>query len=165
VKICIGKIIKPQGIKGEVKIQPFCDVDAVWFYLPKNTVWVGEKAYLVKTSVLRFGYAYITFDGINTRNQSELLRGEKIWMPKEEVEKLKGKNQYFVDDLIGMTVESDGGEYIGQVVNVENFGATDIFVISENGRIVRVPFLDTVFSVQDGKIVANRSEYDSTKVD
>ena len=74
-KICIAKILKPQGIKGELKCKPFTDEN---FFQNLKEVFIHDKRFDVLSSVYRFGYVYITLNGVNSRNDAERFRNLDI---------------------------------------------------------------------------------------
>lgn len=158
----VAKIVKPQGIKGEVKAMPITNVLAVFDNLKKAFIDGEEVA--IKRITLRQGFLYIMFDGVADRNQAELLRGKIISLPKEALEKAKGDYEFLLDDLIGMVLYDTDGNLVGQILDVENYGATDNFVIEHGGRTVQVPFLKDVFLLQEGKLVVDKKKFDEVKV-
>ena len=64
-----------------------------------------------------------------------------------------------VDDLIGMALYDDQNNFVGQIMAVENYGATDILVLEKEGRTVDVPFLNEVFMQKGDKIVVNSEKF------
>ena len=152
----IAKIVKPQGIKGEVKALALTNVLAV-FDLVKNCV-IGNETMQIEKLSIRQGFLYIKFKGINTRNDAELLRNKVIKIDKELLEKAKG-DELLVDDLIGMALYDDQNNFVGQIMAVENYGATDILVLEKEGRTVDVPFLNEVFMQKGDKIVVNSEKF------
>ena len=128
-KICIAKILKPQGIKGEVKAQPLTNVLAVFKSI--ENVIISEKEYKIQKISLRKGFLYIKFQGIDTRNDAENLRNQFIKVDKSKLEDAKQEDEFFIDDLIGMVLNDKEGNFVGQIVDVENYGAGDIFIIEK----------------------------------
>ena len=60
-----------------------------------------------------------------------------------------------IEDLIGMTIFNEKGEFVGQVVEVINYGSADIFIIEKEGRQMQVPFVEGVFVKEGDSLVAN----------
>ena len=162
-KIAIAKIIKPQGIKGECKLA-FLTNDLSLFDNLEEII-VGDKLYKVKNLSIRFGFGYITFEGVVDRNQAELLRNKKLFINKEEIS-LK-ENEYIIEDIIGFDIITTDNKHIGTLLEVEQFGAADVFVIEQYKREYRVPFLKNIFLkvvLQDRKIVIDEKAYDEVKI-
>ena len=149
----IAKIVKPQGIKGEVKALPLTNVLAVFKSL-KNA-FVGEKEMEIEKISLRQGFLYIKFKNIDTRNDAETLRNFMIKIDKTLLEENKADDEFLVDDLIGMVLYDRQGNFVGQIMDVENFGSCDIFVIENEGRSYQAPYVDDVFIKDGDKLVVD----------
>lgn len=149
----IAKILKPQGIKGEVKAMPLTDVLAVFKSI--ENVFVKGKIMAIERISIRQGFLYIKFKDINTRNEAELLRNQSIKIDKEILENCKEEDEFLVDDLIGMIIYDEKGCLVGQIVEVINYGSSDIFIIEKEGREIQVPFVEGVFEKEGESLVAN----------
>ena len=149
----IAKILKPQGIKGEVKAMPLTNVLAV-FNLLKSCV-VGQKTMNVEHISVRQGYVYIKFDEIKTRNDAENYRNQTIKVEKELLESAKDSEDFLIDDLIGMVLHDEKGEIIGQIIDVINYGSSDIFIIEKDGRSYQVPYVEDVFKRENDHLVVD----------
>lgn len=117
--ITIGKILKPRGLSGEVKVQILTNKPDAFLELKTA---LGLK---VKKSSIQNGFAYMMFEGINTAETAERLRGREIQIPRE-VLKLDS-DEVLADDLIGFTVVGIDGKRLGTVRGVETYGASDVF--------------------------------------
>ena len=132
----IGLIVKPRGIKGEVKIEPLTD-DKGRFNALKE-VYIDGSAVKVEKAVVSDG-VYIKFFGVNDRNSAELLRGKFVFVSRENAVPLD-KDSFFIADLLGSTVFTEN-EKIGCLTDITS-AKTDIFTVkTENGKILRFPFL------------------------
>ena len=92
-KLLIGKIIKPQGVKGECKIYPLTN-DLSLFDNIKE-VYLDNQVYKVESLVVRFGFAYMKVESIIDRNMAEKLRNKKVYIAKDNAS-LK-EDEYFID--------------------------------------------------------------------
>lgn len=153
----IAKILKPQGIRGEVKAMPLSNVLAVFNSL--KSCLVGDKMLEIEHLNIRQGFLYIKFVGVNTRNDAETLRNKFIRVEKELLENSKDEDEFLIDDLIGMVLYDDEGSLVGQIVDVENYGACDIFVIEKEGRQCQAPYVKDVFVKQGNTIVVNSQKF------
>ncbi len=160
--IDIAKILKPQGIKGEVKAQPLTNVLAVFENLKK--IQVEDKEMKIEKISLRQDFLYIKFAGISDRNAAELLRNKRLFVDKALLEEKLEEDEILVDDLIGTVLYDTDGKLVGQVVDVENYGATYNFIIEQNGRTVQTPFVVGVFEKQGDTLVVNRKKFDEVSV-
>lgn len=121
----MGQITAPHGIKGEVKITPFCKANVFASYAP----FYDEDGHTLKVQVKHIckNQVIALIDDIRDRNMAEALRGTKLFVEHKALPKL-ADNEYYVCDLIGLEVlEND--QKIGCVVDVLNYGASDILQI------------------------------------
>jgi 16S rRNA processing protein RimM len=159
--IKIGKIVKPQGIKGEIKIVP---EDKVERYLALKTVYIDSIKREISEITSRDNALYIKLKDVNDRTSAEMLRDKSVFVKDEELEVLD-KNEYYFKDLIGSAVYDEKGNEIGELIDVEQYGAADVIYIRERNFIFSVPFIDSIFiKIMPQKIIVNREEYDNIKI-
>ena len=154
----IGKILKPQGIHGELKVKPQIDEQN---FLVLKSVLIDGKTHTIKKASAREGFVYLSFDEVLDRNAAELLRDKDICASQEELLPLED-NQYYVDDLIGCSVLTQEGEKLGKVVDVQNFGASDILIIKDGSEEILCPFLNKVFldvNANEKTITVNKKHF------
>lgn len=152
----IGVIVKPQGIRGEVKVQPLTD-DINRFRKLKEVI-IDDKTYRVTNAVIGGGTVFLSLSGVLDRNTAETFRGKFLRVTRENAVELE-EGRYFIVDVIGCTLINSENEKIGEIVDV--FSArTDVFTVKcVDGRIMRFPFLkDTVIKVDvnDKIIIADK---------
>ena len=158
-KINVGFIVKPQGVKGELKVEPLTDDISRFKNLKK--VYVDDKAYTVASARTSGGVAFVCLLGVNDRNTAELFRNKYLVIDRQDAVKLK-ENSYFVADLVGSKVYLDNQKLLGEVVEIIP-NRTDIFTVKTiSNKIVRFPFLlDVVVNVNVEKeaITLNEKRY------
>lgn len=158
----IAKIVKPQGIKGEVKALPSTNVLSVFNVLTEALV--GNKTMQIQHISIRQGFLYIKFDGVNSRNDAELLRNQVIKIDKKLLEEAKDEDDFLVDDLIGMVIFDEKGSLVGQIIEIVNYGASDIVIVEKEGRNYEIPFVEGVFSAKEGNLVANSKRLEEVMI-
>lgn len=134
----LGLIVKPQGIRGEIKIRVFSDDFSRYSNLKK--VYINGEEY--KINGIKFGadFLFVSLFGVEDRNQAESFRNKYIYVKKSELPPVK-EGIYYVADIIGCKVITENGNEIGIVKDVTS-SRTDIFTLQcENGKIMRFPFL------------------------
>ena len=131
-KILVGKIVAPQGIRGEFRVQSFASSpeDFKKFHIICDKC-ESDAFHFVR--VLKQNVIIAKIDGINDRNSAETLRGTELFVVRDDLPKLK-ENEYYQSDLIGFDVIR-GGKKIGIVDGFQNFGAGDIIEL-DNGEMV-----------------------------
>lgn len=131
-KILIGKIVAPQGIRGEFRIQSFAEKPEDF----KNFRIVCDKCESDRFHFVRATKQDVVIakiDGIDDRNTVETLRGTKLFVLRDDLPNLKD-GEYYQSDLIGFDVICDGKK-IGIIEGFQNFGAGDIIEL-DNGEMV-----------------------------
>lgn len=130
--VVIGKIVAPVGIRGEVKVIVLTDFperfnvgSEIMLKPPK-----GESR-RVKIELQRptKGGLTIKLEGVDTRNDAEALRDAQFVIDKSEVATLP-EGEFYVFDIIGLRVVTDDGRECGEVVEVLQGGANDVYVTS-----------------------------------
>ena len=119
----VGVITSTHGIRGEVKVFPTTD-DAARFKKLKNVILDNgkERRDLEITSVKFFkNQVILKFKGIDDINDVEKYK------------KAPEENEYFIADLIGLSVTSDEGEELGVIDDVLQTGANDVYVVKKAG--------------------------------
>ncbi len=147
--LCVGQIVKPQGVKGEVKVRPFTD-DAGRF-LTLKTVWLGEggKPMRVTAARLREGYAYLMLEGVSGRDAAEALRGTELYVDRANAIYLP-EGRYFVTDLIGLAVQDEAGGPLGVLTDITQAGGNDVYRV-EGERTFLFPALKRAIASVDIK--------------
>lgn len=159
--VCVGKILKPQGIKGEVKVLPLVDIPAI--FNGKHNLFIERADTKVLHSSYRLEYAYVTFAEIPNRNVAEKYRNQKIYITREDFDKL-AVNDFLVEELVGSLIYDQNDEFVGQIMGVTDYGFDDILIVKENEHMYEVPFRKEIFRKNGKNISAIRSEYDGAKV-
>lgn len=123
--LTVATILKPQGIRGEVKVKVFLD-DAEDLKEIKQVYISGEKYAVLNVRGVG-DIAYIALRGVADRNSAELLRGKDIEALREDCPPLPD-GRYYIGDLTGCKVITYSGEEIGEVASVTP-AHTDIYTI------------------------------------
>ena len=142
--LLIGEVLKPQGVKGDVKVRPitcdifrFEDLDEVFFVKDGEYSPIGVSLVRMDEDAV-----YLHFDGIDDRNQAETIRGNLLYVDRAHAVELE-EDENFIVDLIGLKgVDDEGNEY-GKLVDVMQPGGNDVYVFRDRRREVLVPALKT----------------------
>jgi 16S rRNA processing protein RimM len=149
--VTVGVVVRPFGIRGELKVRSETDFPEVrfqpgarlhWWLPPKPEPDDAEpaptrkrpprtqppQACVVKSARWHGEHLVIQLEGIDTRDQAEALRGAWLLIPPEERMPLE-EGQYYIDDLIGMEVFTESGERIGKLKHVRRGAAYDFYDI------------------------------------
>ncbi len=131
----VGVIIKPHGIKGEVKVYPTTDSPLRFNEITHvNIIQQGKAIGDVKVAGVKFfkDIVIIKLKGYNDINEVEALKGAELYIPREEGAELED-GEYYIADIIGMEVITDDGVRLGTVKDVMETGANDVYVVEREG--------------------------------
>ncbi len=139
--VTIGKIERPFGVKGAVKVRSLSDVPGRFDRLGDVSVMgiTGQMVDRTVTHVRRAGPAYIVqFAGITTPEGAGVLRGGLIQVPRCEPSARAG-NALYECDLIGMAVVNEEGQELGAVETIWELPGHQVFVVRKDGRELLIP--------------------------
>ena len=133
-KILIGKIVAPQGIRGEVRVQSFAENTRDWQNLCVFADKIMADDFHFVRTVPNTNVIIAKINGINDRNGAETLRGTELFIDRDTLPQLDDENEFYQADLIGFDVVRDN-KNIGKVACFQNYGAGDIIELN-NGDMV-----------------------------
>lgn len=138
-KIKVGKIVNAVGLKGEVKVYNYSDSSEIYEITPE--MYVGSELLQIENVRLQKNMVILKLEGINDRNAAEAAKGRDIFITEGDLPELE-EGEYYVRDLIGMTVEEDGN-VLGKVTDVLQNTAQDVFEVErKNGKQLLIPRVD-----------------------
>ncbi len=139
--ITIGRVLKPYGVKGEVKVEPITDFPERFGSL-KRVVLESPRGNELPCTVrsVRYlnGLPYLCFEGYDSPEQAKKLNAWLIRIPQEEAVSLP-EGQYYWFELVGMTVLSEAGEKLGEIAEVFATGSNDVYVMKQGKKEVYIP--------------------------
>ena len=162
-KLNVAAVLKPQGIRGEIKIKVFLD-DSEDFKSFKR-IFVGGVEYTILSVRTQGDFAFVALKGIADRNAAELLRGKDIDVLRSDCPPLP-EGRYYIADLLGCEVFYTSGEKIGEVKEVFP-AATDVYVLSTASGELSFAAADGVIDevdVQAKKITVNKKRFKEVSV-
>ncbi|MBQ8591479.1 MAG: ribosome maturation factor RimM [Lachnospiraceae bacterium] len=137
----VGAITSTHGIRGEVKVYPTTD-DAKRFKKLKQVILdTGKEKLELEIEGVKFfkQFVILKFKGIDNINDIEKYKGKNLYVTRENAVKLQ-KDEYFIADLIGLTVVDESDKVIGTLTDVIETGANDVYVVKmENEKEVLLP--------------------------
>ena len=156
-----GRIVTTHALKGEVKIEPWCD--DVNVILSLKRLYLGKEQKEMKiTSAKQFkGQAIIKFESVNSVEEANLLRSRIVYADRNDIKLPDGA--YFIEDLIGLCVKDAGsGKVYGKICEVTSTGANDVYHIkSADDKIFLIPAIKQVVVKTDfdsGEMLINPLE-------
>ena len=158
----IGIITKPQGLKGEFRAR----IEGITKDNLKELteIYINKSSYEIEKLTFREGFVIFQVVGINDCNQAEGLRNTPIFADFNET---LDKDEVLIDDIIGFDVVLDNGEKLGKLKSVEDYGASEIFVVDGENEIMfpnaREVIID--FDMDNKKIILNSEILKEIRID
>ena len=163
-RIAVGVIRKPHGVRGEASVEPwtdsperFNDLDAVTLVSPDEA---STRGVTIESSRAHAGRALVKFGEIGTPEEIATLRDWTIEIEESEARKLD-ENEYFLHDLVGLTLVDAEGRERGKVVDTEEGAGGVLLNVERDGRRFDVPFAAEICTEVDlaaKRIVVNLPE-------
>ena len=157
--LLIGQVLRPQGIKGQVKVRPDTDdpgrfEELEFVYLKKGD---GYEQLPVNEVSVREDGVYLRLNGAQTRDEAEKQRNWMLYVDRAHAVEL-GENETFICDLIGCKAVDTQGNELGKVTDVLQPGGNDVYVIKTPKGEMLLPALKHVIptvDVKKGEIVVD----------
>lgn len=140
-RVTIGKIERPFGVRGEVKVRSLSDVPGRFDHLEKVSVVMsnGRAIEATVTHVRSAGRTFIMgLEGITSPEEAGVFRGGLIQVPRTTT-LVSPEHTYYECDLIGMTVETDAGEEIGVIESIWDVPGSHVLAVRKGTREVLIP--------------------------
>lgn len=134
--VLMGAIIGAHGIKGEVKVKSFAGTPAAIAAYGALSDAKGRSFDLALVGKATPGKGpggkdvlIARIAGIGDRNAAEALKGVELFVARDRLPQIAGDEEFYLADLIGLTVVDQHNAALGRVVSVENYGAGDVLSI------------------------------------
>ena len=158
MELVVGKIVKPQGIRGEVKVKPFTDDGEVFKELKR--VFIDGVEYKLLSVRVSPEAVFLGLRGVPDRNAAELLRGKDLTVPRAEAPEPE-EGTYYIADILGSEIVTEEGEALGILKDIRP-AATDIYTLESAGKEVLFPAAKGVITEIDAegkRITVNKKRY------
>ena len=140
----VGVIANTHGVHGEVKVYPTTD-DVTRFKKLKEVILdTGKEQRTLEIASVKFfkNMAILKFKGIDNINDIEKYKGKDLLVTREHAVPLK-KDEYFICDLIGCQVVTEDGVEVGELTEVLQTAANDVFVVEGTGKKeILIPYIN-----------------------
>ena len=149
--LMIGEVLKPQGIRGEVKIKPYAANHEDFRRWKKLYLQEKDGSFTpIKAACSRVhdGFAYVTLGACASIEDAEKLRGRQLFIDRAQAGTLE-EGEVFVTDLIGCEAVDEEGNVLGTVTDVLQHGAVDVYVFRAGKGTMMAPALKAVFPTVD----------------
>lgn len=146
--IKVGNIANIHGIKGELSIYPY--TDDISNFCKYKKFYIGQDKKCFKVTKLRShkNMVLALLDGINTREEAELVKTLDVYVNRLDLKKLD-KNSYYIEDLIGLDVIDEKNVCIGTLKDVIKYPSSDVYEITTKDGDIYIPAIKEVVTSVD----------------
>lgn len=140
----VGKIVGTHGVKGMTRVQVWADSPD---FLKQFKYLYTDSDGNNKLNVLKVqphgNISLVAFKGVESIEHAESFRNTVIYIDRKDVKLPEGR--YFITDLIGITVtDAESGAVLGEISDVSQTGANDVWHIKKDGKEYLIPAIDEV---------------------
>jgi 16S rRNA processing protein RimM len=141
--LIIGRVLKPWGVRGEVKIEVLTGFPERFASLRQVFIGDDAKLFSVDRARLHGKAALLKFKGIDSPADAETLRDQLVQVALEDAVKLP-KGKLYLYQLIGLSVVTTEGNALGEITDVLDTGANDVYVVHDGTREILIPAIEDV---------------------
>ena len=160
----VGVVASTHGAHGEVKIYPttdslerFLSLTDVILVTPENK----QRPLTVENVKFFKQFAILKFKEIDSLDEIQKYKGCDLMVSRENAQPLQ-ENEYYIGDLLGLSVESDEGRKLGVLSDVLQTGANDVYVVKRpDGGELLLPVIDACIldvDLEQGRVLAHLME-------
>ncbi len=131
----VGIITTTHGVNGEVKVFPTTDDPARFKKLKQVILDTGREKISLTVMQVRFfkNLVILKFKDYDNINDVEKWKSKGLYVTRENAVKCE-EGEYFIADLMGLSVFSDEGKALGELSEVLSTGANDVYVVTKAGE-------------------------------
>ena len=147
--VSVGYIRRAHGVEGRVLVESLTDNPTRFENLTEALVEIdGERTlyHLERCSAASKGWL-IKFKGVDDRSDAERLKSGYLLVEAARIPELE-EGSYYLFDLIGMNVYTTSGELLGEITDVRQYPANDVYIVEgENGKLLLPAIRDVVKNI------------------
>ncbi len=146
--LAVGKVTRPHGITGEIKVQPAPGYEELLSIVERIYFGHGRQPYRVLSRRLHQGALLLRLERVANRNDAEALRGAAVLVALADLPALP-YGEYYPHQLIGLRVLRASGEEIGRLSEILRTGSNDVYVVQGASGQLLLPALREVVRAVD----------------
>ncbi|PJF25608.1 MAG: 16S rRNA processing protein RimM [Phototrophicales bacterium] len=145
--LIVGEILRPHGIRGELRLRILTDYPerltaGKQLYLGEDVGDTRMQTFTIEALRTNKEYGLLKLAEIDDRSTAELLRDLLVMIPLDQAVPLE-EGEVYLFELIGMAVQTDTGESFGEIIDIIETGANDVYVVDspQHGEVL-LPAID-----------------------
>ena len=160
MQLVVGRVGRPHGLRGEVTVEVRTD-DPAQRFVPGSEVTTepADRGPLkILTARWHSGRLLLTFDGYPDRETAEELRDTMLVVDSADLAPLADPEEFYDHDLVGLRVDTVGGEQVGVVADVLHHGQDLLVIDGVGGAQILIPFVAAIVpevDVAGGRLIVD----------
>ena len=146
----VGVITTTHGVRGEAKVYPTTDEPERFLELDYVLLDTGRELRKLEIKNVKFfkNLVILKFKGVDNINDIEKYKGRDLWIPRKVGQELE-EDEYYIADLLGMSVVLEDGQEFGTLKDVMETGANDVYIIdsAEHGEVLLPAIKECILDV------------------
>jgi len=147
----IGKIVKPVGFKGRMKVVSYMESPHVLESLQSVLVQRRDRdpdVYRIRGIKVAKKSFFLELDGIENSDSAESLVGCHVLISSDKLETLP-EGEYYWRDIIGLEVLTEDGKMLGKIERIIATGSNDVYVCTGGEREILIPAFEDIIKEID----------------
>ena len=160
--IPVGKITRPHGVRGLLKIFPYGETLSV--LSAGETLYVRSATGTIPVTVASLkpqGRLWIArMEESTSVETARSLAGGELLLPEDRLPPA-GEGEYYHYQLIGLNVETKDGERVGVLKGILEAGGNDVYALDRDGREVLIPAVEEIVlrvDLENGRMIVDPPE-------
>ena len=150
--IIIGKIIKPHGWRGLLRVNSYAESPDS--FLEPGIVFIKSisgdlRPHRVLSLKPHKNAFLLKLQDIDSLEEAGEHTGEPIYKRKNDLKRNRDGDEFFWYELIGLNVYSTEHQYIGRLVHIFSTGSNDVYVVRDGEKEVLIPAIHDVIEAID----------------
>ena len=140
-------MLRPQGLRGEALCQILTEFPERFTRTAHVFLGTPPREYRVRRAQVEGNHVLLDLEGVNSPEAVEPLRGLEVMIPRAEAEPLP-PGRYYWQDVVGLWIQDEAGEILGQLVEILETGANDVYVVhGDTGELLLPAIRQVVLSL------------------
>ena len=154
--VLLGKVTKPHGIRGEVKVYPYSGEPENFSQYSRVLLAAGRDAipveYRIKRARVQKNLVLLQFEGCDTRNDAEALVLSLLYVHEDELPDTD-KDEFYLRDLEGKQMVTEQGQVIGRVSGILSIGGQDLARVTDGKHEYVIPLVpEFLVSIDENEV-------------
>lgn len=144
--LLIGSITGVHGIRGMLRVWSYAESPSVFdpgcpIFLKREKG--SQERYIIRSAAPRKRGVLLSLEGVSDRSEAESLVGAELFIEKSRLPELE-EDTYYWDDLVGLSVVTMEGEFLGHITTIIPTGSNDVYVVRDGRRETMIPAIGSV---------------------